>query len=288
MRKLWPLCLLLLISILGTGCSSSKTQKDIVTTHSITAQEQAGSAVDHATPNQTTVGHDIKTEAITQDPLDDQLSEDDDWQDTNLLEETDYTKKDPFEKLNRFLFNVHTGFDELTSKPAAKFYRKAVPASGRQIVTNFLSNLWEPLRFVASILALDAKAASTAYTRFMINTFLGAGGMFDVAKQWKGIAKIRIGGDTVLARYGIPKGPYLFIPYLGPSDLRGILGYTADIFLDPFMYLLDDKYNYARLVVGYVRERESFLDVTDSITNIAVDPYAMTRSLYMQHEPTDD
>jgi phospholipid-binding lipoprotein MlaA len=271
--KLMILMLCTLTFLSACSSSSRKSNKQ----HAIEPQTSlvvADSANSQTSPN---------VSSGTLDEANQTVASEDDWDEEGILgQEIDYSKKDPWEKANRVLFNMHIGMDELTSKPAAKVYRKIMPVQGKKMIGNVLSNLWEPLRFIFGVLALDAKAAATASSRFIMNTTLGIGGLFDVAKEWKGLEKVRINGDQVLARYNIPEGPYVFIPYLGPSTLRGAIGYTADIFLDPFIYLIDAKYNYARMIVGYVHEREKFLDITDDIRKISVDSYAMTRSLYMQ------
>ena len=122
--------------------------------------------------------------------------------------------------------------------------------------------------------------------RFLINSTVGIGGVFDVAKDW-GYPSHGTDFGVTLALWGVPSGPFLFLPVLGPTDPRDAGGFGVDIALDPFTWVGQGAavtaLGWSRYAVSAVDGRERVLDDVDRIKRTALDPYATFRSLYRQH-----
>lgn len=126
---------------------------------------------------------------------------------------------DPFEPLNRRIYYFNYHFDYWVGLPASKSYKFFLPQTIRTGVGNFFNNLYEPISAINGVLILDYKTVFTGIGRFFINTTIGVVGLFDVATLVK-IPEHKVTLNDTLALYGIKDGPYLILPFLGPSDLR--------------------------------------------------------------------
>lgn len=195
---------------------------------------------------------------------------------------------DPLEPTNRVFYAVNNGLDTVILKPAAQAYRYVVPGPVRNGVHNVLSNLGTPVQLSNDMLEGKPRRAGDTAMRFVINTTVGVLGIFDVATGWGYPAHDADFGLT-LANWGVPEGPFLFLPVLGPSNPRDASGYGADIALDPFTWIgnVHDAglraFNWTRYGLSAVDARERVLDSLDQIKKTALDPYATFRSLYRQH-----
>ena len=193
---------------------------------------------------------------------------------------------DPFEPANRIGYAISNGADTYILAPVARAYRYAVPGVIRRPVHNVLQNMTTPVLFINDVLQTKPRRAGDTFMRFVINTTAGVGGLFDVASGWGYPVHDNDFGLT-LALWGVPEGPFLFLPLLGPSNPRDATGYGVDILFDPLTYVpsghglrtLDD----VRIGVGIVDAREHVLNEVDSIKKTALDPYATFRSLYRQN-----
>ena len=191
---------------------------------------------------------------------------------------------DPFEPTNRTVFNFTQKVDRAVLKPIAKGYVAVVPQPARDGVHNALTNLNEPVTLGNNILQGNVTGAGKTVARVVINSTIGIGGLVDVA------AKIGIPDETqdlgiTLGKYGLPEGPYLFLPFLGPAPPRDAIGDVGDFFMDPFLYVRFDGRHallYVRQGVGIIDTRAQTLDELDQIERTSVDFYATTRSLYRQ------
>jgi phospholipid-binding lipoprotein MlaA len=133
---------------------------------------------------------------------------------------------DPWERMNRFTYRFNARFDEAVFLPVANGYRK-LPAPVRSGVHNFLSNLTEVISTANYVVQLRLPQAVRSLGRFVINSTIGIGGIFDVATRMH-IPAARTGFGATLARWGVHPGPYLVIPLLGPYTLRDGFGFAAD------------------------------------------------------------
>jgi phospholipid-binding lipoprotein MlaA len=137
--------------------------------------------------------------------------------------------RDPFEKMNRSVFERNQRFNHAVIYPVAKAYVDTVPEGVRNSVESFAGNLAEPMVFANDLLQLRLKAAATTASRFAINSTLGVGGLFDVAAR-KDLP--RQSGDLgqTLYVWGVRKSPYLVLPVIGPTNVRDLIG-TAGEFI---------------------------------------------------------
>ncbi len=126
---------------------------------------------------------------------------------------------DPWEGVNRAIFRFNDRVDSVTLKPIARGYNRVVPGPVRDGVSNFFNNLGEPKNLVNNTLQGKFHDASVDISRFLLNTTLGVGGVMDLATRWGLQRNDEDLGQTV-GSYGVPSGPYVVLPLLGPSTLR--------------------------------------------------------------------
>lgn len=192
--------------------------------------------------------------------------------------------KDPFEPLNRVTFWFNDRFYFLLFKPVAHAYR-VVPEPARVSVSNFFSNLKGPARFVNCFLQLKLKDAGSELARFVINTTLGIGGLFDPAREWAGVrVKDESFGQT-LGHYGVGPGNYVVVPLLGPSSTRDGFGDLVDILLDPITYSVNNfgEYFVIKTFDGLTAASLD-KDTYEAIKRQAIDPYIFMRDAYLQRQ----
>ncbi len=193
---------------------------------------------------------------------------------------------DPLEPANRVGYQVNNGLDTYFLRPLALGYRAAVPQPVRNGVHNVLANLGTPVLLTNDMLEGKPRRAGDTTMRFLINTTIGGLGAFDVA-QGMGYPAHEADFGLTLAVWGLPEGPFLFLPVLGPSDPRDASGFGVDIAMDPFTWVgqgvITEALTWSRFAVSAVDARERVLDGVDSIKKTALDPYATFRSLYRQH-----
>lgn len=191
---------------------------------------------------------------------------------------------DPLEPTNRFFYKVNDQLDAITLKPAAEAYR-TLPDGVRDSLHNMIINLDDPTVFFNDVVEAKPRRAGDTLMRFMINSTFGIGGFFDVAKHW-GYPNHDADFGMTLGLYGVPPGPYLFIPILGPSNPRDLTGFGVDIADWPFTWLVNGTTVYALEWAYYgltaIDTRARVLDTLDQVQKTALDPYATIRSLYRQ------
>jgi phospholipid-binding lipoprotein MlaA len=142
---------------------------------------------------------------------------------------------DPLEKENRVLFDATIQLDRAVIRPGAVAYRDVVPSGVRDSIRNFINNLGSPVIFANDVLQGDVDRAGTTLFRLGVNTTIGIGGLFDPATGW-GYPRHTSDFGVTLGTYGVGEGPYLFIPILGPSNIRDLSGYGADFLFFLFSY----------------------------------------------------
>ena len=197
------------------------------------------------------------------------------------------TPGDPLEGFNRKMFNQQQKFDKAIFRPVAMGYKHVVPKPVRSGLRNAISNVGEPIVFLNYLLQFKPGKAIETAARFLVNSVFGVGGLIDVAKA----PGIRLPhrpngfGDT-LGYYGVKPGPYLFLPFVGPTNLRDFIGGQGDGFVlplavgNPF-----DRWQYQvpkGMISGLDQRAESDDDLR-ALYDGAVDPYATLRSVYLQN-----
>lgn len=191
---------------------------------------------------------------------------------------------DPLESLNRGLYAIHRGFDYVIFGPAARAYQAVLPAPVRKALRNVINNLREPSIAFNDLLQAHPNRAAKTSARFLINSSVGVGGLMDVAYN-AGLPHHDNGFGATAGRYGIQPGPYLFIPFIGPTSFRDVLGQAADIVTDPLGWqpFRDGQVIYARAIVDGLDQRAEADAQLKSIDDMSTDPYASLRSLYEQN-----
>ena len=189
---------------------------------------------------------------------------------------------------NRNMFDFNITVDKYVLKPVAKGYRAITTQSVRNRITSAIDNTEEPASALNYLLQLQPKKNIKSIGRFLINTTLGLGGMFDVASGW-GLTKEPTGFDETLATYCVPDGPFFVVPFLGLYTLRDLTGYTADGFANPVYWgAINDKNYSAKISYSYaavkaINSRERNLELFDDLQKNSVDFYATARSAYLQN-----
>lgn len=198
-------------------------------------------------------------------------------------------QNDPYEPMNRAIFNFNSKVDNAVAKPVAKFYNRAVPQFARNGVHNFLTNLDKPVTFGNDILQGEGERAGETIGRFTVNTTLGVGGLVDVASM-VGIPDHSEDFGQTLGVYGVGEGPYLVVPFMGPNPPRDLAGDVVDIFMDPTTYIKfhgSDTWYAVRSGVSVLDLRARNIDTLEQIERTSIDVYATTRSLYRQYRAAE-
>lgn len=192
---------------------------------------------------------------------------------------------DPLEPFNRAVFAFNEHADKLVFGPLSDAYRFVTPQIARDIVRNVVSNLLAPITIANNLLQGNFEGAGKATGRFLTNTVLGAGGIADVAAEAGNPHAPEDFGQT-MGVWGIGEGPYLFLPLLGPSNLRDLAGYLVDSAADPVRVYAaannHDKFLYERMGADAVDKRARLGPVIDDLRANSIDYYATVRSLYRQ------
>ncbi len=189
--------------------------------------------------------------------------------------------RDPWERMNRTTYRFNDALDRAIVKPVARGYRKVTPHFVQTGVSNFLDNLESPVVMVNDLLQGQFKAFASDTGRLLLNTTLGIGGLLDPATA-AGLDKNDRDFGQTLGKWGLRTGPYLVIPFLGPSDIRDAAGKVGDVYSDPRHYIRNNWVSWGLWGVGAVDTRARLLDVEGAI-NGAYDPYAFIRNAYLQH-----
>lgn len=188
---------------------------------------------------------------------------------------------DPWEPVNRQIHGFNTGLDKVTLKPIAKGYQKVIPQFLRTGIGNFSSNLRTPLNAINSFLQGKGKTGLSETGRFLANSTFGLLGVIDVATDM-GLEKHNEDFGQTFAKWGIPDGPYVVLPILGPRTLRDAFAVPLNFLADPLFWYTNssvrDKLYILRLID--VRER---LFTAESFLEGSTDRYLSIRESYLQH-----
>ena len=197
------------------------------------------------------------------------------------------TDGDPLEPFNRAVFQFNRYTDMLVIKPITQVYVNILPEFVRVGIHNFLTNLNTPVVLANELLQWDLNGANIVTQRFLINSTVGMGGLFDAAAH-HGIDRPAAEdfGQT-LGKWGIGQGPYIVLPLLGPSNLRDATGFVVDIFLDPVNWWGwnndEEGVLYARTALRVVDARAGLLGPYDDLLEQSIDPYTTVKSAYIQN-----
>jgi phospholipid-binding lipoprotein MlaA len=197
---------------------------------------------------------------------------------------------DPLEPLNRQTLDLNLFLDRILLKPVTKVYIAIVPEEGRDALKRALDNMKEPVVVINNVLQGEPGRAATSAGRFTVNSTFGVGGFFDVAAKW-GLEKETGDFGQTLFVWGLPEGPYLVAPILGPSSPRDLVGMGVDAYSDPFSFLATvkaiDQIQIARFVLDGFDQRARVIDILDDLQKNSLDFYAQLRSLTQQRRAAE-
>ena len=185
---------------------------------------------------------------------------------------------DPFEDLNRDIFIFNEKLDEKLLKPAALTYRKVTPQFARTGVTNFFNNLEEIDTTINQVLQGEIKYAFNDAGRFVINSTIGLLGLIDVASKM-GLERHEEDFGQTLGVWGFNSGPYIMIPFLGPSNPRDLLSRPISSFLSGTFAMEDNDVKLSLVGIDALETRERLLDAE---TLIIGDKYIFVKDAYVQ------
>ncbi|WP_296538947.1 VacJ family lipoprotein [Rhizorhabdus sp.] len=201
-------------------------------------------------------------------------------------------ERDPLEGFNRTIWAVNRGADKVVVKPVTQVYRAVAPKPARDGVRNFFANVSEPFSFINNILQGHGDRAIRNLGRFVVNTTIGIGGLFDQATRMKIKPAPEDFGQT-LAAWGANGGPYLMLPLLGPSTLRDAVGRGTTLVADPYRVCvnrcnLPSGVPIALTAAEVISTRDGLIETgADSFLESSLDPYAAARSAYLQRRHAD-
>jgi len=193
---------------------------------------------------------------------------------------------DPFEPFNRGVFNFNEKVDNAVLKPVATAYRDTLPSPVRTGVSNFFGNLGDVWSGVNSLLQLKVEDAANSLMRVAINTTLGLYGLLDWATPM-GLDRHREDFGQTLGRYGVPTGPYLVLPLLGPSTVRDTAALPVDHRGDLVHEIDPTASRNAAIVTRAVDTRANLLGASRVMEEVALDRYTFTRDAYLQKRRAD-
>lgn len=187
-------------------------------------------------------------------------------------------KEDPWQPFNRKVYAFNEFFDKWFMKPVAKGYRKITPQFLDKGVTHFFDNLSEPLTILNALLQFKGDKALISTGRFLFNSTLGVGGFFDVATSFDFVAQREDFGQT-LGYWGLGSGPFLMLPFLGPSDVRDAFGLATDYVSPTPWYWIHSPDDYYLRALEAVDKRADLIPAEGMVTG---DRYSFLRNAYLQ------
>lgn len=189
--------------------------------------------------------------------------------------------RDPAEELNRAVYSFNDMLDRVLLKPLGQGYNAIVPTPVNRGVTNFFNNIDDVTSAVNNLLQFKVGRALSDVGRIAVNSTIGVAGLFDVASNMDMPRYDEDFGQT-LGTWGVASGPYIVLPFLGPSSGRDTIGRVADWFTNPLNYIEDDTVRYSLKGLGIVDTRADLLNASFVLDQAALDPYAFVRDAYLQ------
>ncbi len=189
---------------------------------------------------------------------------------------------DPWQRMNRGIFWFNDRADHYVVEPVATGWDMIVPTRAERSISNFFANLRFPVVMTNDLLQGKPMAAAVDVSRFMVNTTFGLAGLFDPASIW-GLQRHEEDFGQTLGVWGVPPGPYLVLPLLGPSNPRDTAGIPVDYALSITPLVLNGFWWTGAGVVNIVNTRAQVLDQVRQAKQASVDYYVFARNAYYQH-----
>ena len=190
----------------------------------------------------------------------------------------DFNPDDPYEKSNRKVFEFNNKIDKLFLRPVTDFYDKATPEFAQTSITNFFANLDDIRISINNLLQGNVVESMSDITRFFINSIFGLGGFFDVASEM-GLEKHSEDFGQTLGKWGAKPGPYLMLPFLGPSTTRDAFTFVGDTALAPALSLDDNAARVGLISLDLINTYSAFTGIADIESK---DHYAFLRDAYLE------
>ena len=190
----------------------------------------------------------------------------------------DFNPDDPYEKSNRKVFEFNNKIDKLFLRPVTDFYDKATPEFAQTSITNFFANLDDIRISINNLLQGNVVESMSDITRFFINSIFGLGGFFDVASEM-GLEKNSEDFGQTLGKWGAKPGPYLMLPFLGPSTTRDAFTFVGDTALAPALSLDDNAARVGLISLDLINTYSAFTGIADIESK---DQYAFLRDAYLE------
>jgi phospholipid-binding lipoprotein MlaA len=189
--------------------------------------------------------------------------------------------RDPLESYNRSMTTFNEHVDAMVLKPVAIAYKEVTPAPVRTGVSNFFANLGDVWSFVNNVLQLRGEAAASTFMRVNVNTFMGIGGVLDIASEL-GIDRYKQDFGLTLGYWGMGTGPYLVLPILGPSTVRDTLALPVDMKGNVVSYVDPVSARNSLYALRIVDTRANLLRASSVLDSAALDKYSFTRDVFLQ------
>ena len=190
-------------------------------------------------------------------------------------------EKDPYEKFNRSVFTFNDAVDRNALKPAATAYKKVLPSFVQTGVNNFFFNLADVWSSANNLMQGKGERGLSDFTRVIINSTFGLGGVIDIASD-AGLQRHSEDFGQTLGYWGVPSGPYLMLPLLGPSTVRDTAGLPLDIAADPWAQYNNVAWRNVGTVTRVVDQRAVLLDASNLMEEAALDRYEFIRDGFLQ------
>lgn len=189
--------------------------------------------------------------------------------------------RDPWEGWNRGVQTFNDKLDQYAMKPVAKGYRWITPSFVDRGISNFFSNIDDIGVTINDLLQFKFKQGGLDAGRFVVNTVAGVGGLFDVASMID-LQKHNEDFGQTLGAWGVPSGPYLVLPFFGPSSPRDTVGLVGDAAMNPITYIDITGVRIGLFALKAIDTRADNLSTTEIADEAAVDRYAFYRDSYLQ------
>ena len=190
--------------------------------------------------------------------------------------------QDPWESFNRSVFEFNEGLDAYVLKPVVAGYRFVLPEFVREGIYNFFSNYSDIYTALYNLLQGKPAYAFNDFMRVVVNTTMGLGGLLDLATP-AGLEKHKEDWGQTLGVWGVPAGPYVVLPFFGPSNVRDTFGTAADLESDYLFRLLPDVALRNSLTgLRVVNARNTYYEAGDLLDGAAIDKYSFMRDAYIQ------
>lgn len=194
---------------------------------------------------------------------------------------TSNNPNDPLEGFNRAMFSFNDGVDKVALKPVAQAYDTVVPGPVQTGIGNFFGNIGDLWSSINQLLQGRIEQGVSTFMRVAINTTFGLGGVLDVATEAR-LPREKSDFGQTLGKWGVGSGPYLVLPFFGPSTLRDTAGLPIDLYGDLWTYKRPVRWRNVGSVVRVIDRRAQLLDAGSLLEDAALDKYDFVRDAYLQ------